>query len=184
MPKGGKTVGPKETAHSISVPPYLCRSATLMSWWQLIVILLVGWLLLFLEVFLIPGITVLAIIGTLTMLIGVVLAFTQFGLLVGSLTLLATAIVVVLAIVYGLKTPLFNWLTLRSKVEGRMNVIDEKQVRVGDVGKALSKIAPIGKGLINDQDFEVQSLGEWIEEGKTIEVIRIHLGKIIVKEKT
>ncbi len=154
-----------------------------MSWWQLIIILLVGWLLLFLEVFLIPGITVLAIIGTLTMLIGVVLAFTQFGVLVGSLALLATAIVVVLAIVYGLKTPLFNWLTLRSKVEGRMNVIDEKQVRVGDVGKALSKIAPIGKGLINDQDFEVQSLGEWIEEGKTIEVIRIHLGKIIVKEK-
>ena len=62
-------------------------------------------------------------------------------------------------------------------------MIDESKIKVGDEGQAMSKIAPIGKGIFHDEPYEVQTQGEWIEEGANIEVIRIALNKIFVKEK-
>lgn len=145
-------------------------------------ILLLGWLLVMLEVFLIPGITLLAIVGSLTMLAGVVLAYSHFGALWGTVTLLGTAVVTLLSIIYGFRSGLLGWLTLKSKVEGRMNVIDETRIHVGDRGLALSKIAPAGKALFGNDTYEVHSHHEWIEEGSEVEVTRIGLGKIYVKQ--
>ena len=59
-----------------------------------------------------------------------------------------------------------------------------KQIKIGDAGVAQSKIGPIGKALINDISCEVQTLGEWINSGTSIEVIKVSLNKIIVKAKT
>lgn len=155
-----------------------------MSWWFVLLILFAGWLLVFLEIFVIPGITVFAIVGTVTMITGVVIAYAQFGVLWGTITLMGSATFTILSIVYGFKSGLMKGLTLKTRNEGRMNVIDETRIRVGDRGTAMSKIAPIGKGLIHDESYEVQTFGEWIEEGRTIEVIRIQLSKIYVKEKS
>lgn len=152
-----------------------------MNWWHIVLILILGWLLVMLEIFLIPGITLLAVIGSITMIAGVVLAYSHFGALWGTVTLLGTAVFTLLSIIYGFRSGLLGWLTLKSKVEGRVNVVDETRIHVGDRGKALSKIAPAGKGLFGNDTYEVHSLTEWIEEGSPIEVTRIALGKIYVK---
>ncbi len=155
-----------------------------MSWWVIILILIGGWLLVFLEIFFIPGTTVFAIIGSATMVTGIILAYSTFGAVGGTITLVATAVFTIISVVYGFKSGLLKGMMLKSKLEGKTNVIDEAKIKVGDAGKAMSKIAPIGKGLINDESYEVQTQGEWIEEGKPVEVIRIALNKIFVKEKT
>ena len=154
-----------------------------MSWWIVIVILFVGWLLVFLEIFFIPGTTIFAVVGTLTMISGVVISYSTFGVLGGTITLFVTGIFTILSIVFGFRSGLLKGLTLRTRNEGKVNEIDESKIRVGDIGTAMSKIAPIGKGLFNDETFEVQTLGEWIISGKPIEVIRVTLNKIFVKEK-
>lgn len=154
-----------------------------MTWWIVILILFIGWLLLFLEVFLIPGITVLAAVGTITMIGGVVLAYSHFGVVAGTATLAITAIFSALSIVIGFKTGLFKAFTLKDTVKGKMNLIDESKIKEGDVGIALSKIGPIGKGLFDDVTYEVQSMGEYIDEGNPIEVIKIEWNKIFIKQK-
>ena len=118
------------------------------------------------------------------MVTGIILAYSTFGAVGGTITLVATAVFTIISVVYGFKSGLLKGMMLKSKLEGKTNVIDEAKIKVGDAGKAMSKIAPIGKGLINDESYEVQTQGEWIEEGKPIEVIRIALNKIFVKEKT
>src|SRR5262245_45868752 len=105
-----------------------------MSWWVVILILLIGWILVFLEVFFIPGITLFAAIGTITMIAGVVLAYSNFGVLAGTLTLAATAIFTFISIVFGFKSGLFKALTLKDTVKGKANVVDESKIKVGDVG--------------------------------------------------
>ena len=152
-----------------------------MSWWGVILILFVGWLLVFLEVFFIPGTILFALIGTMTMFAGVVLAYSNFGVVEGSLTLLGTALFSFFSIVFGFKSGLLKGLTLRTQNKGKTNVIDESKIKPGDMGIAISKIGPIGKGLFNDITYEVQSLGEWIVEGTPIEVSKISLNKIFVK---
>ncbi len=154
-----------------------------MSWWIVILILFAGWLLLFLEIFLIPGTTVFAVVGSLTMVTGVILSYSTFGVLGGTITLFVTAVFTVLSIVYGFKSGLLKGLTLRTRNEAKVNEIDESKIKVGDEGTAMSKIAPIGKGLFHDETYEVQTLGEWVIAGRPIEVIRVTLNKVFVKEK-
>lgn len=155
-----------------------------MSWWLVALILFFGWLLVFVEIFVIPGTTLFAIAGTITMITGVVFAFNQFGIIAGALTLIGSAMFTFLSVIYGFKSGLLGGLTQKGIVDGKMNLIDEEKIKVGDAGMALSKIAPIGKALFNENNFEVQSLGEWIVEGSKIEVTKISLNKIIVKAKT
>ncbi|HYV94919.1 MAG TPA: hypothetical protein VE978_24305 [Chitinophagales bacterium] len=152
-----------------------------MSWWGVIIILFIGWLLVFLEVFFIPGTALFALIGTMTMIVGVVIAYSNFGVIYGTLTLIGTAVFSLVSIMFGFKSGLLRGLTLRTTNKGKTNEIDESKIKAGDVGVALSKIAPIGKGLFNDVTYEVQTLGEWVIEGTPIEVIKISLNKIFVK---
>lgn len=155
-----------------------------MEWWVILLILFGGWLLVFLEIFLIPGTTVFAIVGTATMVTGVILAYTTFGPVGGTVTLVGSGVFTIASIVLGFRSGLLKGMVLKSKVEGRTNVVDQTKVKVGDEGKAMSKIAPFGTALIHDEAYEVQTQGEWIEEGSPIEVIRVSVQKIFVKEKS
>ncbi|MCY7410771.1 MAG: hypothetical protein LH473_10890, partial [Chitinophagales bacterium] len=173
------------TKSPISIPTLsLFPKFLKVSWWLVALILFCGWVLVFLEIFIIPGTTLFAIAGIITMITGVVFAFNQYGIIVGTLTLFGSALFTFLSVIYGFKRGLLRGLTQKGIVDGKMNLIDEEKIKEGDVGIALSKIAPIGKALFNDNNFEVQSLGEWIVEGSKIEVTKISLNKIIVKAKT
>ncbi len=154
-----------------------------MSLWAVLLILFIGWLLVFAEIFLIPGTTLFALIGTITMASGVMISYAAFGAVQGTLTLIGTALFSLISIVFGFKTGLMKGLMLRNQNKGRMNEIDEQKIKEGDTGVALSKIGPIGKALFNDATFEVQSLGEWIIEGSPIEVLKVSINKIIVRAK-
>ncbi|MBA3648341.1 MAG: hypothetical protein H0W62_07300 [Chitinophagales bacterium] len=154
-----------------------------MSWWEVILILLAGWILVFLEVFFIPGITIFAAIGAMSMVTGVVLAYGTFGIVSGTITLISTALFTVLSIMFGFKSGLFNVITLKTIQHGKMNLIDTEKIKVGDIGIALSKIGTIGKALFNDTTYEVESMGEYIDEKTPIEVIKISMNKIFIKMK-
>jgi membrane-bound ClpP family serine protease len=151
---------------------------------MLLIILFIGWLLVFLEVFFIPGITLFAVVGTITMIGGVIAAYISFGPVTGTLTLIGTALFTFLSIIFGFKSGLFNTLTLKDTVSGKMNEIDETKVKTGQVGKALSRIAPSGTAVFDDQTFEVHSMGEFIDQDTSIEVLKIQFNKIFVKQKT
>jgi membrane-bound ClpP family serine protease len=156
----------------------------MMGWLGVILILLVGWFLVFLEVFFLPGTTVFALIGSLTMAAGVAISFSEFGFVGGLVTLFGSVVFTFLSIVFGFKSGLLKGLTLRTQNKGKTNEIDETKIKIGDSGIAASKIAPIGKALFNDAPYEVQTLGEWIVEGTPVEVSKIYLNKIFVKAKT
>lgn len=156
-----------------------------MSWFIIVALLLVGWLLLFVEIFFIPGVTVVALIGSGLMAAGIYFSFSHYGSTAGWLTLAGALVAVLLSFWYGFKSGFWNKLGLKDTLaEGKMNVIDETKIKVGDTGKAQSKIAPIGTGYFNGNEFEVNSMGEYIEPNTTIEVIKIANNKIFIKPKT
>ena len=69
---------------------------------------------------------------------------------------------------------------LHSSISSKVN-LQSNQVSVGDVGKSLSRINPMGKALFNNEFYEVASLGEMIDENKEIRIIDIQTNKIIVE---
>ncbi|MDL2239719.1 hypothetical protein LJC25_03925 [Bacteroidales bacterium OttesenSCG-928-K03] len=146
----------------------------------IILMIIVGVILLLLEVFVLPGF-IAGIIGFALIGVGVWQAFvlsTGTGFLVLVCTLVASILIIFIA----MKSKTWNKVALHDEIDGKTNVIDIDKIQIGDKGIAVSRLAPMGKAFINEQYYEVSTLGEFVDHQQQIEVIRIDGNKIIVKQ--
>jgi len=154
-----------------------------MSWTLIIVLLLAGLLLLLLEMLVVPGATIFGVLGFLLLGTSIWQAYAAHGTPEGHYFLIATILVTVLLLSLALKSKTWKRAMLDTEVKSKVNVIEEGKVKPGDEGKTISRLAPVGKAVINDEYYEVHSLGEYIEPQTPIVVIRVEFSKIIVKPK-
>ncbi len=154
-----------------------------MSWTIIAVLIVVGFLFLLLEVLVLPGTNVAGFIGFALIAIGVWQAYAGYGALAGSLTLAGTIVFSVVVLYLALKSGTWKRASLKSNIDGRVNLVDSEKIRVGDSGRAISRLAPMGKAMINNEYYEVKTLGEYLDAGTEIEVISIEFNKITVKPK-
>lgn len=145
-------------------------------------IILLGIILLLVEFLIIPGVTVAGIGGTILIIGGVVLAYVQ-DKTTGTYVLLITIALLLIIFVLAFKTKTWRKLGLQTAVEGKVGVIEEDSIKVGDTGETISRLVPIGKALINDKMFEVRSDGNYIDPHTTVTVVKIQGNKIYVEPK-
>lgn len=153
-----------------------------MLWSTIIFIILVGILLMLLDFLVIPG-GFVAIFGVLCIIGGIVAAFVSYGTTAGMLTLLGTAILILVSFVLMMRSKTWRKLQLKTEIDGRMNEVDPQKVQVGMEGKAVSRLAPMGTGMFGDELVEVSSVQDFIEANTEIEIVKIEANKIIVKPK-
>lgn len=155
-----------------------------MSWTIILVLILVGLLFLVLEILVIPGTTVVGVVGFVMMAVGIWQSYALHGTPTGHYVLIATIVFTIGLLVLSLRSKTWKRVMLNTSIDGKVNEIDANAVRIGDVGKAISRIVPMGKALINDQYFEVTSTGDLIDQGTEIRVVKIDGNKIFVKINT
>lgn len=146
----------------------------------LVIIMAGGFILFFLELFLIPGFTVFGVLGGLLIIAGLVLVYTQYGSTTGNFAFLGS-----LAICGGT-----TWLALRyfRKSELGLQEVSDSQLQrashkgvyVGDQGIAFGDLRPMGRAHIHQKVYNVISEGGHISDGTPLSVIRIESDKIIV----
>ncbi len=154
-----------------------------MSWILIITLIVVGLLFLLLEILVIPGTTVAAIIGSALIIFSVYHAYHTHGVMSGHITVGATAIGTILLLVFALRSKTWKKLMLESEVQSIVSQLEEKNIVVGDTGKSISRLAPSGKARINNEIYEVFTNGSFVDPGQEIEVIKILHNKVIVKLK-
>jgi membrane-bound ClpP family serine protease len=154
-----------------------------MTWTIIIILILVGLLFLILEVVVIPGTTVVGIVGFVLMIVAVWQTYLVYGSTSGHLVLGGTLVLTLVGLRFALRSKTWDRVMLKSNIDSRANVIPEGSIKIGDVGKSISRIVPTGKALINDEYFEVCSSGEFIDPENEIEVVKIEHNKIFVKIK-
>jgi membrane-bound ClpP family serine protease len=71
---------------------------------------------------------------------------------------------------------------LKSTIDGKTNIINKERVKKGDQGITITRLAPMGRVLINDENVEAKS-EQFIDQNVEIEVEKILDNKIIVKLK-
>ncbi len=135
-----------------------------------------------LEILILPGL-IAGIIGSSMMLIGVWLSYSNYGSTVGNITACATIVATVLAIYFAFKSNAWKKFSLEQASEGKITRTDEMNINVGDVGKSISAIRPMGTAIFGNIKVEVQSNGEMIEASTSVEVIEVLQNKLIVKRK-
>ena len=72
-------------------------------------------------------------------------------------------------------------MALDTNVAGKGVEQLEKLVSVGDRGKTISRLNPVGKALFNDKILEVSTTGEFVDEDVNIEVVKLDQNRIKVK---
>lgn len=152
-----------------------------MAW--VIVLIILGILLLLVEILLIPGVNVAGIAGFILMIIGVYLAYDRLGNMQGTIALIVAAVASVTMLVFALRANTWKRVTLNESIDSQAGVDYNNLVKKGDEGTTISRLAPMGKALINNQVVEVSAIGELIDQQKDIVVVKVEGNRIIVKLK-
>lgn len=150
----------------------------------IIVLGIAGFLLLAAEVF-VPGM-VLGILGTLSLVASVVIAYLQHGAFLGSITLVI--------VLFGSMAGFLAWMALFPRTSiGRRLILtsapdkaDKSAVDclLGQIGEALTPLRPAGTILLGGRKLDVISEGELVEAGDAVEIIRHEGLRTIVRKTT
>jgi membrane-bound ClpP family serine protease len=154
-----------------------------MSIAAIVLIITLGFILFLLEFLIIPGITVAGVAAFLLVAGGIFCGYYFHGHSVGNLIFLITGVSMIVLFVIMLKSKTWRRLGLNSTIDGKVGVIDEGEIKVGDQGITVSKLSPIGKGLFNGKLFEIRSDGSYLEANVAITITHIEGNKIYIETK-
>jgi membrane-bound ClpP family serine protease len=147
----------------------------------IVLLLVLGIVLILLEFFVLPGITVAGIAGVVMMLGGIYLSYHHYGSTIGHLTVLGSVVFSLLALWLALKSGTWNKIMLKTEIDSKVEKLGEDTVAVNDEGICLSRLAPMGQVRINNQIVEAKSTGTYVDEKTEVKVIKIVDKVIIVK---
>jgi len=152
-----------------------------MTIFVIILLVLLGISLILLEFLVIPGTTVAAIGGFLFVGSGVYLSYKYYGSNIGHLTVALVAVTIIVAFIYALRAGTWKKAMLKSEITGVVNTFDSDKINVGDKGITLSRLAPMGKVIVNDIVVEAKSINDFIDPKTEIEVVKVEQNRVIVK---
>jgi membrane-bound ClpP family serine protease len=99
-----------------------------------------------------------------------------------TLWLVIILIVLILGIIFFFRYKTWKPLMLETEIDSKMNVPD-KNLTVGMVGTAISRLATSGKAAFETGAEEVCSQQDFIDENQQVIITKIEGSKIIVKLK-
>ena len=150
----------------------------------IILLVLLGIVLILLEILVVPGITIVGIGGLVVFGIAIWLAFSNLSEMAGYVTLAISVSALVVILVFALRADTWTRISLKTKISSKVEKSDNDKVKIGDNGVTISRLAPMGKVLINGEFFEAESKNLFIDPNIEIKVIKIMNNKLIVKLKT
>jgi len=153
-----------------------------MSFTFIIILIIIGIALLIVEVVVLPGITFAGIAGIALIVCSVFLTFKWHGNVAGAYVLIATGVLFIVFLVYALRAKTWDRLSLNSEIDGKVNVVDTDNIKSGDKGMTVSRLAPIGKIIIHDKIMEGKSEFGLIDENREIVVVYVSDSTVVVQE--
>lgn len=145
----------------------------------IIALIILGLVLILLELFVTPGF-VTGLLGGVAWFYALYKIYQVYGTISGHLALAGLILLLVACIVIAVKSGVWEKVSLHSNVEGRVNGLPD--IKVGDTGYTSSALRPMGRMIVNNQSIEITSMGELVDTGAFVEVIKIENNKIYVKQ--
>lgn len=154
-----------------------------MEVFTIITLLLSGFILIILEVLVLPGKVFFGTVGALLMLAGIGITFAEFSPWAGLGVLLGSGATVVTTVTMAYK---YGWLDRFIEKEQLKGKTVNKEllsinISVGSEGKTKSPLRPTGLAEFNGKELHVESSGAYIDPNTPIEVVSIEENKVIVK---
>lgn len=153
----------------------------MIEWITVISLILFGLFLIIAEIIFVPGTTLVGILGFIFLLLGVGLSFNYFGSETGWTTVGVSAVASGLILYYSFKANIWGRFSLKSSIQSKVNEGDLDSLTVGTEGITVSALRPVGKATLGEKMYEVKTLGEYLDSGSRVRVIKILMNQIIVE---
>ncbi|HWB62486.1 MAG TPA: NfeD family protein [Chitinophagales bacterium] len=144
-------------------------------------IIIVGLLLIFLEMFVVPGTALFGIAGGIAVVAGVIMMYNYFGSTWGNITALLTTLAVGVVIIAGFRVIQSNRIAMKAEINSKVNELEQHLYNLGEKGITATELRPNGKAQFGNNKTEVFSTGEYIQRGTEVEIIKITNNRIFVK---
>ncbi len=146
------------------------------------VLILLGLLFLVVEILILPGVTVAAILSVVCSAQAIYMAFSRLGSSAGIIVVAIIVVVEVVAIIFSLRAKTWARFSLKSKIESASSDAPQSQVAIGARGVAVSRLSPMGRVEIEGENYEAKSADAYIDERSEVEVVGFANSNIIVKK--
>lgn len=141
--------------------------------------------------FFVPSAGIIGIIGAGCVITGIVFTYTNYGIMAGTIFLVTCSIVgpIILFSYFKLfpKSFIGKRLILHKKMDKDKGFVSgnaDNNIRlIGCEGVTETKLRPVGRVIISGKLYNVTTLGDFIEKGQTVEVIKIDGNRIVVSQK-
>ena len=151
-----------------------------------IALIILGFLLILIEIFLIPGVNIFGFIGLAGILAGLITAYSTLSIWMAHIILASAVVLAVVIARLITKSNAWQRLVLKtqqSKANGVAVQDAADQELVGKTGITHSALRPSGTIIIDSRKYDVVTEGAFIEKGSTVEIIAVE-GNHIVVQKT
>ena len=145
----------------------------------IISLIIIGLLLLFAEILLIPGVGFAGILGLVSLGGSCFYAFNQMGGTVGAIVTAVNVALVVGLSIYVLRAKTWKRLSLDTNIDSK--AVADTGLAVGDRGVTVSRLAPMGSARFDTELIEVKALEGFVDPEVEVEVVLMEDGKIYVK---
>ncbi len=152
-----------------------------MSLIAIILLIILGVVLLWVEFLVLPGISIAGIAGVLLIVTGIYLSYSLHGVSAGNYVLLGSAVFMFVSVYFSLKSKTWKRTMLESTLQGKVNTFEENIVKPGDSGKTVTRLGPIGKVEVNGAYYDAKSTDSIIDSETDITVVKVLSDKLIVK---
>ncbi|MFP4663457.1 MAG: hypothetical protein ACLFM1_03430 [Bacteroidales bacterium] len=148
-----------------------------------IFLIILGLILIWLELLVIPGTTVAGIGGVILVAAGIYIAFDSLGTSAGIWALGSSLFLLIISIVFFLKSNTWKKISLNESVDSRMEYYEKDSIKPGDMAKAITRLGPSGKVIVNDIEIEAESHSGLIDPGTELIITDVASNKVFVKIK-
>ena len=149
-----------------------------MFWIVLLVIL--GLLFLLAEIVFLPGVSVGGILAMVCYGSAIWMAFTDYGTVCGSATIVAVLLLSGIMAVWSLRAKTWQRFSLKQQIDSAGNTAANASVKVGDRGISISRLSPMGTVEIDGRRYEAKSAGSYIDQHTEVEVTGFENHNVIV----
>ena len=144
-------------------------------------LVLAGFLLLVVELLLVPGVGVPGFAGLAALVAACYFAFTRFGTLTGVVVTSCVSLALLALVIYVLRAKTWKRFALRDEIRATA-LTEDPLPEAGTRGVTLTRLAPMGTARFDGRDFEVKSdTNDMVDPGTAVTVVRSEGNKIIVK---
>ncbi len=154
------------------------------AWLYAVGLLVLGFILILLEIFVIPGINIFGILGFVTVVAGVVYAYLQLGLWPAAATAGAALLGTGALLAALFRARAWRRLVLESATSRQLGYTaggSQRDHLLGQRGEAVTQLRPAGRARFGAETIDVLTEGAFVERGALVEVLRVAGSKVVVQ---